>query len=491
MKKLISFLTIFVVLLLTCTSVLATNININTEQENNNNSNTTNNGTVESSKTVFQLVDKTVCEINLDDKGNFRKELTNFDAEKKELTITLTVANTMEEEQITNPIEIYFVLDSSESMVDYYQDKEKAEYVKETANEFAEQLFNVAENVKIGIVGFSSLDPVTQTGAQLGTVNDAKVLLPLSASKEDVTNAINSYSSDHGPYTNIEAGLELAQTNFTEDANAQKYIILISDGVPNLSLDTENTLTYSGQNAMNTKNKLLELAQSENYHLYSVLMNYSESDMENPTAPTIEDGSRHMTYGELAEEIFGTVENPTAGSFYYDNYEKLSEILNNDILNSIITVKDNALKNIVIKDYFPQDIVDNFDFEYVQEPNIGTVTEEINSEDNSITWTIDTLESGQVATLSYKLSVKEEVDEDILNQILPTNEKVDITFETPDGEGSSSSEESPTVRLTYDDTTYGKDIPQTGNYITFYVVTAIAILGIFAGIKLHAYNKLK
>ncbi|MFQ8987260.1 MAG: hypothetical protein ACLR6T_00970 [Intestinibacter sp.] len=60
MKKLISFLTIFVVLLLTCTSVLATNININTEQENNNNSNTTNNGTVESSKTVFQLVDKTV-----------------------------------------------------------------------------------------------------------------------------------------------------------------------------------------------------------------------------------------------------------------------------------------------------------------------------------------------------------------------------------------------------------------------------------------------
>ncbi|MFQ8987259.1 MAG: hypothetical protein ACLR6T_00965 [Intestinibacter sp.] len=167
------------------------------------------------------------------------------------------------------------------------------------------------------------------------------------------------------------------------------------------------------------------------------------------------------------------------------------KILNNDILNSIITVKDNALKNLVIKDYFPQDIVDNFDFEYVQEPNIGTVTEEINSGDNSITWTIDTLEAGQVATLSYKLSVKEEVDEDILNQILPTNEKVDITFETPDGEGSSSSEESPTVRLTYDDTTYGKDIPQTGNYITFYVVTAIAILGIFAGIKLHAYNKLK
>ena len=198
-----------------------------------------------------------------------------------------------------------------------------------------------------------------------------------------------------------------------------------------------------------------------------------------------------MTYGELAEEIFGTVQNPTAGKFYYDDYENLSDILNNDILNSMITVKDNSLKNIVIKDYFPQEIVDNFNFEYVEEPNIGTVTEEISSEDNSITWTIDVLEEEQVATLSYKLSLKDKYNEAIVDKILPTNEKVDITFETEEGKGSSSSDVSPTIRLSYDDTTYDKNIPQTGNYITFYIVTAVIILGIFAGIKLHSYNKLK
>ena len=241
----------------------------------------------------------------------------------------------------------------------------------------------------------------------------------------------------------------------------------------------------------NTKNKLIELDQTANYHLYSILMSSNESGTENPNAPTIEDGSRHMTYGELAEEIFGTVENPTAGKFYYDDYENLSDILNNDILNNITKVKDNSLKNIVIKDYFPQEIVDNFNFEYVEEPNIGTVTDKISSEDNSITWTIDVLEEEQVATLSYKLSLKEKYDEAIVDKILPTNEKVDITFETEDGKESSSSDVSPKIRLTYDDTVYDKDIPQTGNYITFYIVIAVTALVIFAGIKIHAYNKLK
>ena len=93
--------------------------------------------------------------------------------------------------------------------------------------------------------------------------------------------------------------------------------------------------------------------------------------------------------------------------------------------------------------------------------------------------------------MDNKLSLKDKYNEAIVDKILPTNEKVDITFETEEGKGSSSSDVSPTIRLSYDDTTYDKNIPQTGNYITFYIVTAVIILGIFAGIKLHSYNKLK
>ena len=117
MKKIISFLTVLVVLLLTCSSVFATNININTEQEGNN---TNTNGTIESSKSILELVDKSVCEINLKDMGNFKKELVEFDSHKKELTIKLTVTNTMKKEELTNPVEVYFVLDNSESMTETY-----------------------------------------------------------------------------------------------------------------------------------------------------------------------------------------------------------------------------------------------------------------------------------------------------------------------------------------------------------------------------------
>ena len=135
MKKIISFLTVLVVLLLTCSSVFATNININTEQEGNN---TNTNGTIESSKSILELVDKSVCEINLKDMGNFKKELVEFDSHKKELTIKLTVTNTMKKEELTNPVEVYFVLDNSESMTETYQNKEKMEYVKETAKTFTD-----------------------------------------------------------------------------------------------------------------------------------------------------------------------------------------------------------------------------------------------------------------------------------------------------------------------------------------------------------------
>ena len=95
-------------------------------------------------------------------------------------------------------------------------------------------------------------------------------------------------------------------------------------------------------------------------------MGLSESNVQNPSAPTIADGSRNMTYRELAEEIFGTTSTPTAGNFYYIDYTNLSKTVNTDIFNKITYSKDNTLKNIVVKDYFPREILENFNFEYVK-----------------------------------------------------------------------------------------------------------------------------
>ena len=440
--------------------------------------------TVSASKTTMSVVDKSICEINLKDKGKFTKELTEFDANKKEATITLTLKNIMEQENLTKPIEMFLVLDNSHSMTSTYEGKEKRQYVAETATSFVNALFDHYENAKIGIVSFSSVN----LGSTLGTENDAKLLLGLSDSKDTVQNTITNYTTTEGPYTNIEAGLAIAEKNFTNNTDSQKYIVLISDGVPNLCLDANTTLTYSGVIATNTKNKLVEL-KNKGYNIFPVLMGLSESNVQNPSAPTIADGSRNMTYRELAEEIFGTTSAPTAGNFYYIDYTNLSKTVNTDIFNKITYSKDNTLKNIVIKDYFPREILENFNFEYVKSPNIGKVSAEVDISDNSITWEIELLKEGEVATLSYKLTLKDEYNEEIVDKILPTNTKVDIAFETVDGKGNSNSDVSPKVKLVVDKTISKDPIPQTGVYNVLFIILASTLI-VFAVINFRRFKQL-
>ena len=463
-KKILSIFCIFTFLFSLCSSCFAT--------------------TVSSSKTTMTVVDKSICEINLKDMGKFTKELTNFDANKKEATITLTLKNIMEQENITKPIEMFLILDNSHSMTLTYAGKEKRQYVADTASSFVNALFDHYENVKIGIVSFSSVD----LGSTLGTENDAKLLLNLSDSKDNVQNTITNYTTTEGPFTNIEAGLTIAENNFTNNADSQKFIVLISDGVPNLCLDTNTTLKYSGVVATNTKNKLISL-KNKGYNIFSILMGLAESNIPNPSAPTIADGSRNMTYRELAEEIFGTTSTPNAGNFYYIDYSSLSTTVNTEIFNTITYSKDNTLKNIIIKDYFPKEILENFNFEYVKSPNIGEVSTEVDISDNSITWEIELLKEGEVATLSYKLTLKDEYNEEIVDKILPTNTKVDIDFETSDEKGNSNSDVSPKVKLVVDKTISKDPIPQAGMYNILFIALASTLI-IFTIINIKHFNKL-
>ena len=447
--------------------------------------------TVNSSDSTIELFNEKICEINLNDIGKFTKELTNFDKNKKEATLTLTVTNSMKEQTYVKPLEVFLILDSSNSMTKTYENQTKIEYVAQTALSFVENLFNSFTNLKIGIISFSSVDPLVDTSLTLLIESDAKLLLSLSGSKDDIENAINTYTQNKGPYTNIEAGLSIAESNFTDSTDSEKHIVLISDGVPNVSLDTENTLTYSGVNAQNTKNRLLKL-QNKGYKISSILMRLDESSVVNPAAPVVEGEDRPMTYGELVEEIFGTVTNPTAGNFYYINYNNLTTTLTEDIYNTIVASMDNTIKNIVIKDYFPKEIIDNFNFEYVKSPNVGEVSQQIDETDNSITWNIELLKENSTATLSYKLSLKDKYDEEIANKLIPLNTKLDIEYETSSGKSNNSSEDFPQVKLSYEDKTIAEEkLPQTGNYSPIFLFVVIVLIIGFIITRIKLLNKLK
>lgn len=427
--------------------------------------------------TTLELVEDNICHIDFGGIGEFEKKITDFNEVEKSATLTLTFKNIKSVEEQHKDVEIFFVIDNSYSMTqDYVNGITRKQAVIESSNSLIEKLFNSNPNVKIGIVGFSSLD--SSAGETEGTINDAKLQIGLSNSKSEVKSAVSNLSSlKTGPRTNIEAGLTIAQNNFSSDENTARYLVLLTDGVPNNA--TDGTFAkYSGVVATRTKNKLEEI-QNNNINIISAMINLDSEKIEPST---------NKTYRALSEEIFGTVQNPTTDVYYYITDENIENTIVNDIYEDLVIRTDNTLKDITIIDYFPQEIIDNFNFEYVASPNIGAVSQKVDTSNNSITWNIELLSEGEVATLSYKLTLKEDYNEEIIDKILPTNEKVDITGTNNNTKITETSNESPKVKVKYekeeivvnevDDNTVSPDpIPQTGeNSIGWFILVVLTLV---------------
>ena len=480
-KKFLFAFVAFIFVFSMMTSVLATNdIALNTPSGNE----TQNTTQTAQGTTSLEIVEDTVCHIAVGGIGDFETTITDYAPTEKSVTLTPTITNTKEVEESYKDVEIFFVIDNSSSMVEsYIGDKTRKQAVIDSANSLVDKLFASNPNVKIGVVGFSSLD--TTAGETEGTINDATLRLELSNSQDDVKGAITNLSNlDVGPRTNIEAGLTIAQENFSDEENVNRYVVLLTDGVPNN--DTNGTFgTYSGVVATRTKAKLEEM-ENAGTQIVAAMINLDSETIE----PTTQ-----RTYRDLAEEIFGTEENSTTSAYFYIPDDELEDTIVNDIFNNLVVTTDNTLRNITITDYFPQEIIDNFNFEYVASPNIGEVSQSIDTTNNSITWNIELLSEGEVATLVYKLTLKDDYDEEIIDQILPTNTHVDITGENNGEQIDSTSDESPTIVVKYEeptitppDNTVSPDpIPQTGEGIG--LIVAIVAIIVIAVISRMVYLK--
>ncbi len=430
-----------------------------------------------STNTHFEVVDETKCEIKFGENGEFLKQIISYD--ESSVTLQLDVTNTADETIEKTTTEIFFVIDNSLSLNEQISDTEtRKDAIYNAAKTLSTKLHTADSDFKIGVISFSSCSDYTLEG----TIADATLKQSLTTDNNAVLNAIESINDDDfGSRTNIEAGLELANQNFSGQAD-KEYIILLTDGVPNDDIHG-NTLQYSDIVIENTKNKLIEL-NNQGINIITVL-----SGVSSAVEPTV-----GYTYEELAEMVFGTEENPTAGKYYCINDSDIKLIIENDVYNDIEIIPGTTLTNIVIKDYFPQKIVDNFDFSYVTSPNIGTVSVEIDTESNCIIWTIESLEAGETATLQYKLTLKDNYSTGILDEILPTNEKVNITDDQGDDETSTDSpkvivtvdlEEEPTPEEPDDTIIPDTVLPQTGvsNILIFSCVLIILLFGIYQYIK--------
>lgn len=476
MKKIYkSFL--FCLIILSIVFSLASNV---FASENNNSSGVT----------TLEIAEDNICNIELDDLAKFEKKITEFDQSKKTATLTLSLTNLKELEESKKDVEIFFVIDNSASMTaDYIDSITRKQAVINSANTLVDKLFVENDKVNVGVVGFSSLD--SAKGETEGTINDATLRQSLSNSVTDVKNAISNLSDlEVGPRTNIEAGITIAYDNFSSKENVQRYIILLTDGVPNNTTDG-TFLEYSDHVLSRTKSKLEEI-ESNNINIISAMINLDEEIVEPTTG---------KTYKQLAEAVFGTEENPTVSKYFSITDDEIENTIVNDIFNNLVITFDNSLKNITIVDYFPQEIIDNFNFEYVATPNIGEVSQTIDTSNNSITWNIELLNEGETATLSYNLTLKDDYNEKIIDVILPTNEKVDISAEKEDNTTiDESSDVSPKLIVKYeeppkepvDNTISNKPIPQTGEqYLNTLIilVSIILLIAIFRNIYLKKNSK--
>jgi len=433
------------------------------------------------SNAIFEVVEDNVCTITINDYCEFEKKLIASDTTKKQVTLQMKITNSSKSSQPRG--EVMLVIDNSESMTDSTSTgKVRKDLVFNSAKTLINNLLDGEPDLKIGIVSFS-----TEKTSE-ATESDAKLISKLSADAKALTTAIDNIVAD-GPRTDLESGLDLASKQFS-NANTNKYMIILSDGVPNVAIGS-NVPYYSNEVISKTKIKLQEMTNS--YEVIAMLTGISDPDY-------VTTNENKYTFSQIIEELFGTTEASKVDKFYYINDSEIEKTITETIYNDLQPASQ-SLKNLKIVDYFPAQIVENYDFAYVASPNIGNISAKIDTANNSITWTLDELKSGDTAYVQYTLTLKDNYNSNIVGVILDTNEKVDITYKDLDGkDGNKTSNVTPKIRITEPAVTPAltptteapKELPKAG--ISPLIILAIISLsatgiGLFSGYKFYKLNQ--
>lgn len=427
---------------------------------------------------TMQVVEEPICTIPLGENSKFEKKLISKDLANKEVTLQLQVTNHEEVEKPTG--EIMLVLDNSDSMLNTISgNTTRKDLIFKSAKTLVSSLLKDNTKLKIGIVKFSTVDINNEA-----TAKDASVVSALTNDATALNNAISTIETN-GPRTNLQSGLLLASQQFTKTDN-NKYMIVLTDGVPNVAIDSNNPY-YSDDVISKTKQQLQTLSK-QGIKITTMLTGIDNES----TVPT----GVSKNFGQIIKEVFGTQSSPTAGNFYYVTDTEIEKTITNDIYKSLVPTQK-SLKDITIVDYFPAEIVKNFDFSYISKANIGTISDKIDTTNNSITWTIPELASGQTATVQYKLKLKENFDNSIINKVLNTNQKVDIDYTDLDGKKQTkTSNISPKLKLTEPvsapkapATTAPIALPKAGSITLIGFGVAIVGFFIYTIIKLAIFHK--
>lgn len=417
------------------------------------------------SDVTMTVVEEPVCTINLGTNSFVERSVISKDLENKEITLQLKVTNT--EENLKPTGELMLVIDNSKSMTESVtESKTREDLVINSAKTLITNLLKDNDKLKIGAVSFSTNSDISKEG----TIEDAKLISKLTNDTESLISSVSNIKYD-GPRTNLDAGITLAKQYFTDDTDtSHKYIIVLSDGVPNVAIDYDKNY-YSDDVISKTKTSLQSLSSITNNVIVMLTGISNGSEIAAPST---------KTYDKIISEIFGTTANPTIGKFYYIADDKIEDTITTNIYNDLLPVSK-SFTNIKVTDYFTDEIVKNFTFSYVKDPNIGTISPEIDKSSNSITWNIPELKSGETAIVQYKLKLNTNYDNGIIDKILNTNNNLEVTYtDYSDATDTKSSDITPKIKLTEVLPTV---IPKAGTTIFWGCIGIILVISIIIGIK--------
>ena len=480
MKKVVSIVAIFIISMLISSSVMAAT-------------------TYKKSDATMKLVKDEVCDINFGKYGHFNKKKANIDLKNKVIDIDLTVVNDQEKLEKAAG-EVVLLIDSSGSMeknkvVVDGETITRREAILKAADLLVNKLYKSNDKMKIGIAEYAFYNaPVGSTAEEIakqGTLEDAYINTKLTSNKETVLAGLKNVGKhDFAKRTDIEAGIKVAESMFSKDDTSKKFIVMLTDGIPNVSLGIwnnpeDNSLRYYEREQFDATKKALVDAQKAGYNIISCLIDmYSDSEAnlvklgqaEGETEPGAGSTSKeneilNMTKKDATKYIFGTASNPTAGKLYYIDDRKIMSTVSEDIYNDLVIVNKYALTDIVIKDVIPENVNSNFTYQQLTQPKVGKVT--FDKASRTITWTIPVLEPGVTDTFRYRLTLNETIDGSIVGINLPTNQDVEITYKENDVPGEPKhNPKCPVVLL---DVPAPKDVPQTGSNTWVIVGSSVII----------------
>ena len=459
MKKKIA-LTIFLIIMMMTTSVFAT---------------------AKSADVKMEVVEDNVCTIKLNEKANLEKKLVEYDLDKHQVTLQLKVNNAAEAKIPSG--EMMLVIDSSNSMDQKVDDNTtRKELVLNSANKLVESLLKAnPTTLKIGVVTFSTSSQKDENGNLIiGTEADAQKVCDFTNNVQTLKSKISAIEGT-GQYTNLDSGLKLAKSQYTSEDN-NKYMIVLTDGLPNIAIGYNDLTSYKGLTDVITATKAT-LKSLDNVDVMTMLTGIDTED-----ATFRMEGENKYTYGQVIQEVFGTESKPTVGKFYKINDNQIEKTITETIYRELLPV-ENALTDIVVKDYFPEYIVNNFEMTYVEGIDTSNVSAKIDTETNSITWNLAKLGANQSATIQYRLTLKDEFDDKIIGEILDTNDSVEVTYK--DFDGSTKTEKSdvtPKIKLTkievpVDNTVAPEPIPKAGSPMFIVGMILVVAVAMFFGYK--------